>query len=142
MPLRYYLRRSTDYELVETLHEKLFGAHTPFEGPDYGNQYWILWSQYGEPVGYCSARETIGDSDCVFLSRAGVFADHRGSGFQRRMIKVRERWAKSLGYKTVVTYTWPTNGPSIANLVKSGYRVYDPEYEWGGKSVYFYKDIR
>jgi hypothetical protein len=58
------------------------------------------------------------------------------------MIKVRERWAKKLGYKTVITYTLNDNYQSFSHLIKLNYEMYVPEYEYADKGcLYFRKEL-
>jgi ribosomal protein S18 acetylase RimI-like enzyme len=136
----YRIRRSSDLELVEALHAKIFPGDE-MVGPEH-----VHWVAYGPPewpeaVGFCSARH-LADEDAVFLSRAGVLRAASGAGLQRRMIDVRVRFARQLGVKNVITYVKRNNFRSAANLIRSGFHFYEPAYEWGLKgALYFIKTL-
>lgn len=59
-------------------------------------------------------------------TRVGVLPEARGHGLQRRLLRARERYAKSNGYKGCLTYTANWNTPSLLNILQSGYTIYDP----------------
>jgi len=138
--MRYRIRKSKDDETAHALHTLLFGTDTPWEGEDDGNTFWIVYDELAEPVGYCSARGAADDDDGVFFSRSGLLRSARGSGLQRRMLRTRERWAVGQGYVTAYTYTLPDNGPSIANLLKTGWLITNDDYV-GNCVVYFRKQL-
>jgi len=105
--------------------------------------WWVVW-RGKEPVGYAGLRVCEGaqNKGLGFLSRAGVVAKHRGRGLQRRLIRVREAEARSLGLVELVTYVAHWNCPSINSLVACGYRFYRPAHKWGGAaSVYLRKKL-
>ena len=98
---------------------------------------WVAEDSSGSPVGMCMARLTDSGKS-AFLERAAVFRSHSGGGIQRRMIRVRERWARAEGAEYAITYTLFSNWPSITNLIKCGYRFYNPSWRWAGKMVHYF----
>ena len=98
--------------------------------------FWRVETTGGEVAGFCSAVVVPGEST-VFLSSACVFRAYRGANLQRAMIRHRLRWAKRRGVTAVLTYTVEKNWPSAANLLREGFRVYEPAYPWVGKAWYF-----
>jgi GNAT superfamily N-acetyltransferase len=77
-----------------------------------------------------------------YLCRAGVLESHRGRGLQKRLIRVRERKARKLGWTHVVTDTYE-NPASANSLIKCGFRSYLPRNPWGAKGVaYWIKRLR
>ena len=117
------LRRSTNIALCRSLHEvTLYGS--PFETPEDGNVYWVLW-QAGEPLGFCSVRASI-IPGCAFLSRAGVLPGARGNNYQRRMIRARVAWAREEGYASAISWAHATNVPSLRSLVREGFLPWTP----------------
>ena len=83
----------------------------------------------------------------IFESRAlgvqiDILPEHRGNGLQRRLLKVRERKARQLGWTSVITDT-TDNVPSANNLIKAGYRLFEPEsvgaMNWAFKSSLFWR---
>jgi GNAT superfamily N-acetyltransferase len=119
----YKIKRTTDREAVEELHLKLFGAEIPLDGTD----WWLVWKTgEDEPVGFATGRPST-VKGWYFLARAGVRKNERGQGLQKRLIRVRRAWAKKQGFVGVLTYAATWNSPSIVNLLKSGFTIYDPE---------------
>lgn len=130
---KFLIRKSEDKELVKRLHSELFSdAWEDFTA------MWVVWNEAGIPVGFACAK-WIAKEKSVFLARAGVKKIARGNGIQRRLIRVRERWAKAVGAKAVITYTLYENHSSTVNLIKSNYTLYQPAYPWVGKVNYFRK---
>lgn len=121
------LQRTTDYRMVNALETLLFpdSKEDDAETPRRGNVYWALWHE-GEMVGYCSVRPSQTEKNAAFLSRAGLLPSARGRGLQRRMVRVRERWAKDNGFERTITYVHTTNIPSLRNIMACGYLPYEP----------------
>jgi hypothetical protein len=118
----YQIRRTTDIETVRELHTKLFGKKCPLDGTD----HWLVWETgKSYPVGFCSGRKSY-HPKWYFLARAGILAESRGKNLQQRLVKVRERRARELGLVGCVTYVANWNSPSLVNLLKLKYTVYDP----------------
>lgn len=122
--MKVTLRRSDDVQTAYALHLILF-PEDEWEDETLGNVYWIAKDSTGTPVGFCAARWSSFDG-WVFLSRAGVLPCARGHKLQRRMIRVRERWARSVGATGVLTYVHKDNHASLSNLMKCNYRLYHP----------------
>lgn len=74
----------------------------------------------------------------MYFSSAGVLADHRGNGLQRRLIAVRLRYAKSIGAVEVVTDT-RDNPISANNLIACGFRCWTPLYPWSYTDAVYWK---
>lgn len=105
-----------------------------------GNHYWSIINSNGNYCGFCMATD-IGHN-MVFLSRAGVLKRYRGKGLHKRMIRIREAFAKRNGFKILITYTTKDNYSSFSHLIKEGYKIYEPEYAYAGPNVfYFIKEI-
>jgi len=102
--------------------------------------HWLIRDELGEAVGFCSARYLQGE-DTVFFSRAGLLPRARGNRLQRRMIQVRENWARRIGALSIVTYVIHGNHSSLANLMKANYRLYIPARKWAGDVLYLQKEI-
>lgn len=110
--------------------------------PKDGSHWWLAYDNY-EPIGFAGI--TIYDyikRPAVFLCRSGVIKNYRGLGLQKRLIRVREKAIKSLGYNRIITYTSYDNIISANNLIKCGYFLYTPDNEWGIKNgLYFEKYV-
>jgi RimJ/RimL family protein N-acetyltransferase len=123
------LRRTEDVDEVKELHQLAFRAdHWP--GDDH--IFWIAKNPKGKPLGFCSAQYWP-EHRGVYLSRAAVTLEARGSGLQRRMIRTRLNWSKrETDAVGVWTFAHIRNYESIVNLLKCGFkfdpREHDPKY--------------
>lgn len=131
----------------EEYHEELLEMQTiclpwcdkPLSVED-GGEWWIVFFE-DVPVGFGAIKTSVRWRYTGHLSRAGILPGHRGQGLQRRLIRVRERWAKQQGWEWLIT---DTNGtPSSANnLAKCGFLMYDPKIQWGlAGAIYWRKYI-
>jgi GNAT superfamily N-acetyltransferase len=91
----------------------------------------------GEIVAYCGSIYSKGI--CIF-NRAWVKKSHRGQGIQRRMIKTRLKAASTFCH-IAITYTTLDNFPSANNLIDCGFRLYLPEYSYGGSDKLYYQKL-
>lgn len=130
-----------DKEVKATLH-KMQRVCLPHDRPYFPNRgtYWIGYDR-GEPIAFCIVAPSLRWGDTVYLARAGVMPSHRGQGLQKRMILIRERWARRNGYTWAITDT--AENPASANsLITRGYRMFDPSDPWGlDYSVYWRKKL-
>lgn len=129
-------------ELKQKLH-KMQKICLPHDAPYFPEiaKYWAGFDQ-GEPVAFCIIAPSMRWSDTVYLARAGVLPSHRGQGLQRRMITIRERWARRNGFVWAITDT--AENPASANsLMSLGYRMFDPSKPWAlDYSLYWRKKLR
>jgi GNAT superfamily N-acetyltransferase len=100
-------------------------GHVAFDGA----YWWAAYDEKNKTVGIAAL--TYFPERTAFLSRVGVLPGFRGNGLHRRFVRAREREAKRNGYTRMVTYTSKENVVSSNNLIKCGYRLYTPEYNWG-----------
>jgi GNAT superfamily N-acetyltransferase len=133
----FAIRKTNNIPLVEVIHSEIMPFdRLPFEAA----VFWLVWNQCYDPVGYCAL--TIIDPEIVFLSLCGLLPEARGNGLQKRMITVREKWARRNGYRVMITYVLKSNPHSYENLIKRGFMLYIPEYEYiDGPVFYFKKDL-
>lgn len=103
-----------------------------------GAYWWIAYDSKKSPVGFAGLK--IMDKSTAFLCRAGVLEEARGKNLQVRLIRARERKARKLNIKTIITYTC-LNVPSINNLIKAGYRSYIPQDPWVGTSMIYWRKV-
>lgn len=123
--------------LLRELDRKCFPWDSP---PAFSGTWWWLAYDGDDPVGYAGLEHLYHDRG--FLSRVGVLPSARGHGLQRRLVRARERGARARDLKRMVTYTSKENVVSSNNLIRCGYRLYRPEYEWGKPgSLYWYRDL-
>lgn len=116
----------------------LFMHHEAFPGEevrDFSDDHcWVILDGKKE-VGFCSL-SVLEEENAVFLSRAASFQP--GYGIHRKSILHRLAWAKKFGSKSAITYVSKDNYLSIANLIRTGFRFYDPEWAYAGRKDYFY----
>lgn len=139
---KYKLKRTWDFTTVSELDRKLFPDDDRLKfSPD--SAYWLLWHNK-KPVGFCVLSPVEGkiNQDTCYLSRSGILKDHQGKGLQRRMIQTRLRYAKEHGFDAVLTYTVVWNTPSLVNLLKCGFKTFEPAYRWAGTAIYFVKTFK
>ncbi len=138
MPDLVYVLREVGGEkqrdLLTHLQRECF-PEDPLEDP--GRGYWWVMLADGEPAGFCSIRDLKGNPDTGYLSRAGVMPAHRGRGLQRRLIRVRLRKARKVGWTRVVTTTYD-NPASANNLIACGFRLYVPQTPWGADGTLYW----
>lgn len=139
---RFQLADTDDEEIVEILkglHDITFGDGAPM--PEFEKGWWWFGHNGRELAGYCGLTESTIGPGVGYLKRAAVLRDHRGQGLQRRMITLRERKARCLGFATTITDT-TDNVPSANNLIASGYRLFDPAVPWAfPHSLYWRKNL-
>ena len=100
--------------------EVLFGDYPVI---DWRDCVWFIGIEDGKDVCYCGVRLW---ENVAYLSRAGVMPDFRGKGYQLRMIQKRLEYIKKQGITRVVTDTIASNTASNNNLIKAGFKMYDP----------------
>lgn len=128
-----------DWDDIAAADRVCFPADDPPEcGP--GAVWWVA-EHDGEIAAYCAAQRAATTPGAAFLSRAGVLPDYRGHSLQRRLVRVRERWARAQGLTSVVTYTY-ANAPSGNTLIACGYRLFTPERPWSAAGAcYWFKTL-
>jgi len=103
--------------------------------------WWVAEDDAGDVCAFAAA-VIIDGASAAFLALAGVAAESRGRGLQRRLIRVREAWARGQCCDRVVTYTAPGNLASANSLIATGYRLYDPAEAWGvDGALYWWRDL-
>lgn len=134
----YEIRRTTDVNKIKKLHSRILSGDYFYYHS--GNAYWVLLAN-DFPVGFCIGTD-IGHK-LLYLSRSGIFTTHRGKGLQKKMIQVREKWGRRNNLESSITYCLLNNPASINSLISSGYRVFEPDYAWAGRTgvVYLKKSL-
>lgn len=136
---RLDLQDTTACAAVVRLHKKCFPADDVLE-PTYG--YWWVVKNKTDIVGFAAMRLSTRWGDTGYLWRAAVAPLHRGRGLQRRLILVREKLARKLGWAYLISDT-NQNPQSANNLIKAGYTMYDPTWPYGlDNTCYWKKHLR
>lgn len=80
-------------------------------------------------------------SDTVYMSRCCVLPEYRGNGLQKRLLKLRDSYARRKGYSWCVTDT-RDNPASSNSLIYSGYKIFNPSNPWSySDSIYWRKKL-
>ena len=125
------------YERVQIMDKNIFfGCNNEFKP---NREWWVLLNDIGNIIAYCGS--IYADGICIYI-RAWVRKDHRGKGLQKKLINIRYKAALKRS-NTVITYTTSDNYPSANNLISQGFKLYFPEYAYGGKEMlYWIKQIK
>jgi GNAT superfamily N-acetyltransferase len=91
--------------------------------------WWIAFEDREFPVGFACLTAGAKTEDVGYLALAGVMPEARGLGLQRKLIKVREKRARELGRKRLLTYTCH-NPQSTMNLIRCGFHIYKSPTDW------------
>ena len=133
--MQFRIKPCYDKELIKALHKKYLPGDVLYSSP---SADWVVTYQ-GQPIGFCQLGDD-GREDAAFLARAAVDPVFKGMGLGRRLIRVRERYARAAGLLRLYTYTTVDNMQSIANLQRLGYTLYRPEVLYvGPKYLYWQK---
>jgi GNAT superfamily N-acetyltransferase len=130
------LRNPSIVTLICYLQKKTLPSDTVFK-PDRGH-WWIAYAEDGKPVAFAGLVRSIKWSDAGYLCRAGVLDGFNGHGLQKRLILVRIKQARKLGWSYVITDT--TDNPASANsLINAGFKIYSPRSPWSLKNAIYWR---
>lgn len=115
----------TARRLLPHLHGACFDADVALTRPE-EEFWWIAWDDV-EPVGFAGLAAEADDTG--YLCRSGVLPKARGRGLQARLIRAREAKARDLGLVRMTSDT-TRNVPSANNLIRAGYRLFEPAEPW------------
>ncbi len=113
--VRIRIRREIDIEWLREIYALALPAASWCHDDD---KFWIA-TRGPDLLAFASARPR---GDMLELTSCGVVSSAAGTGMQRRMLRVRERYARRLGLPLVGTYAARDNYASITNLIRAGYR--------------------
>lgn len=129
-------------EVLRQLDKTCFPIDTPYSPTTEGTTWWLVYDEDKVPVAFAGVRYMPIDN-YFYLCRAGVIPRARGKGLQRRLIRVRLAFAKKRGAAGVYTMTSVDNPASSNNLIRCGFELFIPSYEWGGTGmIYWWKDLK
>jgi GNAT superfamily N-acetyltransferase len=127
-------------ETIQRMHAECFpklDKYTELHG-----DWWIAYDPM--PVAFAGLQASVRTEGAGYLCRAGVLPHGRGKGYQRKLIKTREREALSKGWVQLFSDTDPVNAHSMNNLINCGFRAFRPTVMWSSKGadwVYWRKVI-
>ena len=130
------LRNESNKTVILYLQKKILPSDAPYK-PDHGH-WWLAYTEEGKPVGFAGLVRSKRFTDTGYLCRAGVLDDYTGHGLQKRLINVRIRKAKELGWNWIITDT--TDNPASSNsLINAGFKIYTPSAPWSFKHAIYWK---
>ncbi len=129
------IRRASLAEIL-AIDSAIFKVSGPPSSAELKGSVWWVAADRDGVVGYAGVWVKPAKK-AAYLTRAGVLPCARGLGLQRRLITVRERYARTQGCVRAYTYTHLENFPSMANLIKCSYFPYwaDEDYLWFQKAL-------
>lgn len=102
------------------------------------NGFWWIVYCGKKPVAFAGLRKSSQWDEAGYLCRVGVTHDHRGNGLQKRLIRTRERKARSIGWAYLLTDT--LENPASANsLISCGYKMYEPTNPWASDGACYWR---
>jgi GNAT superfamily N-acetyltransferase len=137
------IRQIRDFTKVQQELLVLQKACLPHDEPVFpDNGVWWIGRQGEQNTCFALIQPSYQWMDTAYLARAGVLEAWRGQGLQRRLIRVREAWAKKAGYRWMISDT-TDNVPSSNNLMRCGYKLIEPSAPWANNmSLYWTKRLR
>jgi len=140
------IRRATtdlDHEIIKKIHSEYF-AGGQRECPEFHGAWWVF-SLDGDVVGFAGIHLSTRYKKTAYLCRVVVVDRFQGRGIHKRLVRVRERWARRNGIQWIITDTYPDNYASINTLINCGYKVWGPskKLRWAGNknSIYWMKRL-
>jgi GNAT superfamily N-acetyltransferase len=111
----------------------------PYDTPCETHEGW-WWVAFdgGLPVAFAGLKCSLSIPGGGYLCRAGVLPSHRGRGLQGRLLASRERMARKLGMGALVSDTFD-NPHSTNNLIKAGFRAFDPPHPYGATGTNYWR---
>jgi len=121
------------YHRVQLMDKNIFsGCDDEFKT---NREWWVFLDDKGSIGAYCGS--IYSEGICIFI-RAWVKKSYRGNGIQKKLISTRLRAASKNNCYIAITYTTPNNYPSVNNLIGKGFKLYFPEYAYGGKEMLYW----
>jgi GNAT superfamily N-acetyltransferase len=99
--------------------------------------WWVAY-QDSKPIAFAGLVRSARWTDTGYLCRSGVIRSARGRGVQKRLIRVRQTYAKKLGWSWLITDTY-YNPASSNSLISCGFKLYDPSVPWGAKGTLYWR---
>jgi GNAT superfamily N-acetyltransferase len=132
---RVDIRKESVQDKLSALQKICLPHDQPYD-TNFGS--WWIATENGVDIGFAGLVRTVSWTDCGYLCRAGVIPDARGQGLQKKLINVRVRQAKALGWNWVVTDT-RLNPASANSLISCGFKMFEPSKPWGCKDTLYWR---
>lgn len=96
-----------------------------------GCAWWVGYNSSG-PVAFAGIHPSKQFLKTAYLCRVGVLDEARGQGIQKKLIRIREKWARGQGYEWLMTDSNLDTPASGNSLISCGYKLWRPYYRWAG----------
>lgn len=133
---RVDIRCSQTQNKLSVLQKKCLPFDTPFD-TNYG-YWWTVTDALGNHCAFAGLVHSVRWGDAGYLCRAGVLPSHRGYGVQKKLIRVRIRQAKALGWNWLITDTYE-NPASSNSLISCGFKLFEPSIPWGADGTLYWR---
>ena len=121
------------YQRVQTMDKNIFyGCNNEFQD---NREWWVMIDNMSRIAAYCGS--IYSEGICILI-RAWVKKSYRGRGLQKKLINTRIKAAKKNKCYTVITYTTKDNCPSVNNLISNRFKLYFPQYAYGGNEMLYW----
>ncbi len=117
------IRKTDDLQAVIELDREIFAGDILIQEKELGACEWWLAYDGETPVAFAGIWP-LPEEGKAFLAKSGVIKAYRGSGLQKRLIRVRMSYAKEIGLYRCYTYIWAGNHASMRSLISCGLRPY------------------
>lgn len=109
--------------------------------PNFKTAYWWVMYDKDKPIAFCGLSSVTSWPQAGYLCRSGVIDEYQGRGLQKKLIRLRERKARKIGWEWLISDT-TNNLPSSNSLISCGYKLYEPQVKWAyGHSLYWRKRL-
>ena len=130
--------RPKNRTILDKLDRRCFQGDEPCDKSE--GHWWLVTDAAGTPVAFAGVKASVQWRGTGYLCRVGVRPSARGQGLQKRLIRVRERKARLLGWTHLVTDTSSVHSGN--NLMRCGYKMYEPNTPWcHGDTIYLIKAL-
>lgn len=129
------VRRTDDVALLKRLHLDTLPGDV---FPNFAAGWWWVASSGDEAVAFAGLTPSARWTDTCYLVRSGVMSRARGNGLQKRMIQVRERFARGRGMRWLITDTFQ-NPASSNSLIACGFKLFEPRDPWGLNGALYWR---
>jgi hypothetical protein len=123
-------------DMLADLHRLTFFDSAPIPKFDQG-RWWLAWHKL-VPVGFAGVVPSTRAENAGYFSRVGVLGSHRGNSLQLRLMRAIEARARDIGWNWVVSDT-TDNVASANNLIRAGYRLYQPKHPWAWPHTLYWR---
>ena len=125
-------------ELINSLQLICFPSDSIYDASQ--GAWWIAYDA-DEPIGFGGVVLDHRWLDCGYLCRCGILKGYRGQGLQKRFLRVREAYAKKMGWKWLITNTY-NNYASANSLISLGFKLYEPTTRiWAKGTLHWRKKL-